>query len=49
MNGPLVTMSLILPFPKTVEEDDGKPNGKQIGNLPASREGRLLLILMLVT
>lgn len=35
MNGPPITMSLILPFHKTVEEDDEKPSSKQIGDLPA--------------
>lgn len=38
MNGLPVTISLSLPFPNTVAEDDGKPNGKQIGDLFASRK-----------
>lgn len=37
VNGPPLTVSPILPFPKTLEEDDEKPSSKQI-DLPAHRK-----------
>lgn len=43
LNGPPITTSMILPFHKTVEEDDKKPSSKQIGDLPARRKENYFL------